>query len=322
MSLGTAVIDARWEQEDPHHKEAIESVARFPKYFTPDVHILVRALPVNNNKAAEGVVYHDEPMDPNDVQGQALIYLPSNLAITGKKVLDQLEVDMERSNGKRTRFATSSFMHYEGCRSLLALLMLGFYPVMAVVDWWRSLFVLWGYQRAGDLRVQTLVTQWRTQKSNHSHWFGNFAMTRSASPSVTQHVRSGEECAHLMGSIRAHPHYGWIASVLWFPFTSTHYYLFALPWWNWIVRYFVAGYVPGFVTNRDAYRIVAAILYDYPLSRVWWTFGALHMAIVVGPVVYHRMRLGSWEQLLAIVVYPIYLTLAPLLWFVSKITSI
>lgn len=321
MSLGTAVIDARWEPDDPQHKEATESIRRFPQYFSADVHVLVRTLP-SDNKNHNDVTYHDEPFDANDAQGQALIYLPSNLAITSKKLLDQLEVDMQRSNGKRTRFATSSFMSYAGCKSLLALLLLGFYPVMAVVDWWRSLFVLWGYQRAGDLRCQTLITSWRTKKNNHVHWFGNYATTRASSPALVEHVKSGEERAHLMGRIREHPHYGWFATLFWLPFTTGHYYLFALPWWNWLVRYFVAGYIPGFISNRDSYRIVAAILYDYPLSRVWWTFCVLHTVIVVAPVVYHRMWLGRWEQLLAIVVYPIYLTCAPLIWLISKITSI
>lgn len=295
-------------------------------------------------KADDTVQYvaHFDDINLNTVSGQALVRVPSNLRIEGIKELRQLHHDMKHKSRSRTYFGVSSRLDAQKCNKPW----LGFYLVLAVVDWWRALASLWGYQRPGDLRAIALTTVYPQRKHIEAEpWWiflpgwsltswcccSRYAMTRRAKHAahLVQHVKAGDEGAQFVREFRAHPHYSWFLTLwpipmpncLWlFPF-ALYYYLFALPWWNWLATALVSGYVPGLVANREVYRVLAAIAYEYPMSWVWWIAAALHLLLMVVPIVYVRMRLGPLPQLLFILLYPLYLTLSPLVWFVIKITA-
>lgn len=316
--IGVAIID---ERGLPNHKEAAKSVERLKPWFS-EVHVL-RA--------------EDFDMSVVSATGQALVYLPSNLELTGATGgLAQLREDMVAKSPKRNRFALASVLRYEGSfRSMMAgLVWLGFLPVLAVLDWWRGLANLWGYQCAGDLRVETLVTTYPSRKHVESESIWCCCCSRIAQrrrgPTLIQHLSGGEEFAHLVHTVRTHPHLGWfinsswpIANCVWLPAFTAYYYCFALPWWNWIVDRIISGYVPAAFASRDMLRVPFALLYEYPLSRPWWWIVlAVHLLVVVLPVTMQRVQLGAWwRTLLVVALYPVFLTLSPLTWFLIKVSA-
>jgi hypothetical protein len=247
---------------------------------------------------------------------------------------------MDAKSVQRNRFAVASVLRYAWDGRLAAgLLWLGFLPVLAVLDWWRGLFSMWGYHCPGDLRAETLVTSYPARKHVEPEtpwpwqWLccSRYAMRRSLPSWRTpvQHLRAGDEFAHLCHTIRSHPHMKWflatwpvpVANCFWLPGFALYYYLFAFPWWNWVLQRYVSGYVPAVLSAGPAavLRVPFALLYEYPLSRVWWVVLVIHLLFVVTPIVWRRMQLGRWQQPLFILFYPFYLTLSPLVWLFIKL---
>jgi hypothetical protein len=347
------IVDERAAQG---HDEALLSIQRLDcdTTTTTEVHVLheagnededydddLRPGSTTTTAKSEHLHHHHGEVDLSLVTSQAVIHVPANMEFAlPPATWAALEADMQAKCELRNRFALASRMRYHSKRLVLGMLWLGFLPVLAVLDWWRGLCSLWGYHCPGDLRVETLTTTYPSRKRVEADtpWFhcccsSRYAVRRAVANKgahLVQHVRQGEELNHLCHTVRTHPHLTWtlaqwpvpVFNCWWVPAFTVYYYLFALPWWNWLANRLITGYVPAIFAHNEMLRTPFAILYHWPLSRFWWPVLVLHLLFVVLPITTRRMHLGPWWQTLVyLALYPLYLTASPLLWFVIKVSG-
>jgi len=283
-----------------------------------------------------------EKLDLDDVGCQAIMHVPANVDMrNAKHDVGKLLKHMETKSPGCSYFALASTLHYDpGAETSLSWLWLGFLPVLAVLDWWRGLCNWWGYHHVGDVRIETLTTTFPARKhvERESPWpwrswlccsrYAGRKVARKKS-AVVQHVRAGEEWLHLSHTISSDPHMVWflatlpipVANCLWVPAFAVYYWMFAIPWWKWLLTWLVTGYVPANLgTQLEWLTRPLAIFYEYPLSRIWWPVLIAHMLFVVTPITMRRMQLGGGYSFFCLVFYPFYLTLSPLLWCLIKIS--
>lgn len=336
-ALCAFVID---ERGAPTQSTALESIKR----AAPEAEIhIVRDASGGGAKHPAGTHIHIEELDSSVVDAspaQALIWVPANLDVSllPASAWEQLDTDLHTKSPHRNRFAIASTLRYLSgplvLGHLLSVLWLGFLPVLAVLDAWRGLANGWGYHVPGDLRVETLTTTYPSRKhvAASGQWccfcwplsllWSRFAMRRSAPTraSLVQLLRAGDEFGHLCHTVRTHPHLTWL-NWLWLPAFTCYYWFFALPWWNWIVPRLATNFIPALLSNRDVLRIPFEVLYYWPLSFPWLVVLTAHVLFFVLPITMRRMQLGLWPTLLSLVLYPVYLTLSPLLWFLIKVSG-
>jgi len=264
------------------------------------------------------VVWHTT-LDPTKLLSEVVVYVqPDHQVLEG--ALQELMEPMEDPHARDVEYGVSSVLYIEEeaeasppslarlLRQAWGALILGFVPVLLVLDSLRSAFNMRRYHRTCDLRAQ-LVTRtypkrvelaptrwylWEFFTRIHRSVYGGAALMQMVDISFSPG-------AFVLRTIKTHRHLGWRTLwSWWFPFL-VYYAVFALPWW-----------MPAVFGSQ--YRgYFSLLLVRNPLHPAWLTLYTLHAAAAaILSWVYIRYP-RTWMWGLHATLFPVYFTLSPLI---------
>lgn len=251
------------------------------------------------------VTWHST-FEPSKLQTQALICLEPDIKAT-ESAFKQLKKDMIEYPHCQ-HFTLSSILYLNTPRfSWSEIPWYGFLLPLLVIDSIANFVTFWQHSRTVDMRAQLVHSTWprRSRLASKSWWRWwlrtGICWTRPGGVSCVQMPFQAKDrgLTLVLRTIKGH------SSMLrlWWIFSFLVYYsLFALPWWTLLLG-----------THQRTQDGLLSWLFLRPLlaDPFWVAVQLVHMIVVVY-VTWGEIELPANTEGVAIVLYPIYLTLAPL----------
>lgn len=293
----SAVVEVSPWQEDA--TPALESVRDLPQVY--DVHVVcsggfAHPLLAELDKPVE--VHGSGKLDASKLGCRAAIHLGADVSMT-PAAAEALIEDMTTTEYDHYAISTPLIIERDDITlaALWGSLAYGFLLVLMVLDTLRSALTWFRHHRAADVRA-TLVYHSYPKRAREAHppsrwrwwiWTRVHPLRRLDGTTGQVPAPPDQGWALLWRTIYTHRQLG--PDLWWPPAFGFYYWLFALPWWRlWLGKTLIAG------------------------SYLWWTPEALHY-LLVAYVAHQHMTTPYWPVLvLQVVLYPVYLSLAPLIY--------
>jgi hypothetical protein len=257
-------------------------------------------------KAGISITWHAS-FDPSKLQTQALIRLEPDVKVT-ESAFKQVKQDMV-DNPQCQHFTLSSILYLNTPRfSWWELPWYGFLFPLLVVDSLANLVTLWQHARTVDMRAQLVQSTWpcRSRLATKSWWRWwvrtGTQWTRPGGVSCVQMplVQKDRGLSLVLRTVKQHAHLS-IWRPWWVALFLVYYSLCALPWWTLFLG-----------VHQDISQGFLSWLFLRPVfaDSFWFAVQLLHIALVVYATWGEIELPANWEGV-AIVLYPVYLTLAP-----------
>jgi hypothetical protein len=197
--------------------------------------------------------------------------------------------------------------------SLQSSFLFGFVWFVTFIDYFRTLFNVWGYHTNEDLRATKVTPHFcahpTVSEYKHAWFFSLFSRIASVQYHASLLITPRDDF-YAFRFVRNHPHMS-ATNVQWWIFYTVYYVCFALPWWNLVLPN------PGFKevsVQSSIYIALYWFVYRNIYNPVWVFFWSVQI-IALMLFVASRFKNAnlSWVFLM-----PLYLTISPLFFLVSK----
>lgn len=201
-----------------------------------------------------------------------------------------------------------------GAQTILeAMFAYGFLLVLLILDSMRSAFRLFQYHRTNDLRATRLSTVYpgKTRAPTDRWWmwwiFTGVAASKRGGNACIQRAGGTPENSGLnllIRTVKTHRYMSWTG--VWLLAYLFYYLIFAYPWWNGLLS--------------EGTRLGDWLIRDVT-SILWITMHIVHL-FVVGCISWIYMEVPYKLYGFHVIFYPFFLTLSPLVFFLSKIAQV
>lgn len=257
-------------------------------------------------EAGVTVTWHST-FEASKLKTQALIHLEPDVKVT-ESAFKQLKQDM-LAYPQCQHFTLSSILYLNTPRfSWWELPWYGFLFPLLIVDSLANLFTLWQHARTVDMRAQLVQSTWpcRSRLAAPASWWRwwirtGTCWTRAGGVSCVQMPFQAKDrgLSLVLRTVKQHRS---MVRVWWLLLFSVYYALFALPWWTLVLGTHQSAATDGFLS----WLLLRPVLAD----TFWLAVQLVHLALVVYAS-WGEIELPANAEGVAILLYPVYLTLAP-----------
>lgn len=250
------------------------------------------------------VVYHSLRFNPNKIErAHAAVFIQGDLQVTDG-ALNNLREDMVQSarfHPSITHFAVESTLKVDTQQQRILSMFYGFWIVVLVLDFYRSLFNLNKYHRTNDLRAELVYTTFGRKElapERWSWWVWNNGMTRIIKGGAAL-LQSPSDKIPVLRMIQTHRYMGF---GIWLLFYLVYYFFCALPWWN-----------PLFYSPERT--LLSAIMTRSAFTWYGILWMVLHM-LMAAVLTWRNMDMPLAS--IQILLFPLYLTLSPAFFLFAR----
>jgi hypothetical protein len=252
------------------------------------------------------ITWHSK-FDASRLQTQALVHLEPDVKAT-ESAFKQLKQDI-LSYPACQHFTLSSILYLNTPRfSWWELPWYGFLFPLLIIDSLANLVTFWQHARTVDMRAQLVQSTWprRSRLASRSWWRWWFrtgtCWTRAGGVSCVQMPLQQKDrgLTLVLRTIKGHRHLS-LWKPWWLTMALVYYSLFALPWWTLFLG-----------VHRDISDGLLSWLFLRPLvSDPFWVAVQLVHLVAVVYASWGEIELPAHGEGWVLVLYPVYLTLAP-----------
>lgn len=317
---------------NPSPALAIASVLRNKQHIR-DLHIEQRAhsqeATLNYPKAKEHLAeleaagitltWHSE-FNASKLQTQALVHMEPDLRVVEAAFL-QLKRDMlERPDCHH--YAVSSMLQLKtDVYSYWELPWYGVLFPLLMVDWLAWLWTWGQHARTVDLRCQLVQTTWggraRLSRQGWWRWWIGTGVCRTAAGDVTcvqmPVLPKDRGRALVLRTIKDHAHMTW-RKPWWLALYALYYFLFAFPWWTFLLAASEDGTTVGLT------GLASSLAMRSFTNPAWVAVQLVHWTLVTY-LLWAEIMLPANTEGVALLLYPVYLTLSPLFFLYGRFHS-